>query len=102
MHTLYSKSFWEFVGIPESFGGYGPEDTYGMKAAEVAISAGYNIKQFVMDGVYITEDYANRTPSFSDKIKPIDRKKEFYDTALSLGNAAVVDFAKKLIQKNTP
>ena len=56
MHTLYSKSFWELVGIPESFGGYGPEDTYGMSAATLAIRMGYDIKQFVIDGVYITED----------------------------------------------
>ncbi len=100
MHTLYSKSFWELVGIPESFGGYGPEDTYGMKAAEVAIRAGYDIKQFVMDGVYITEDYINREPSFADKIKPINKKQEFYDRAMSLGNQAIFDFAKKLSQKN--
>ena len=48
MHTLYSKSFWELVGIPESFGGYGPEDTYGMSAAEIAQRFGHNIQQFVM------------------------------------------------------
>ena len=102
MHTLYSKSFWELVGIPESFGGYGPEDTYGMEAGKVAIKLGYDIKQFVIDGVYITEDYINRTPSFIDKIKPIDKKKEFYDKANSLGRQEVTSFATKLIQKNNP
>jgi hypothetical protein len=100
MHTLYSKSFWELVGIPNSFGGYGPEDTYGMEAGKVALKMGYPIQQFVMDGVYITEDYLNRTPSFSDKIKPIDKKKEFYDKANSLGRQEVTAFAKKLIEKN--
>jgi len=102
MHTLYSKSFWELVTIPDEFGGYGPEDTYGMEAAKVAQKLGYDIKQFVLDGVYITEDYVNRTPSFSDKIKPIDRKKEFYDKAFSIGMLKVRDFATKLIEKNTP
>lgn len=102
MHTLYSKSFWELVGIPESFGGYGPEDTYGMEAGKVAIKLGYNVQQFVLDGIYITEDYINRKPSFSDKIKPIDKKKEFYDKANSLGRQEVTDFATKLIQKNNP
>jgi hypothetical protein len=101
MHTLYSKSFWELVGIPESFGGYGPEDTYGMSAAEVAIKLGYDIKQFVLDGVYITEDYRQRTPSFEGKIKPVDRKKEFYDKANSLGGLEVKEFATRLIQKNS-
>ena len=100
MHTLYSKSFWKFVGIPESFGGYGPEDTYGMEAGKVAIHLGYKIQQFVMDGIYITEDYTNRTPSFSDKIKPIDKKKEFYDKAYNLAPQEIIALVGKLIQKN--
>jgi len=101
MHTLYSKSFWEFVSIPESFGGYGPEDTYGMEAGKVAIKLGYPIRQFVMDGVYITEDYVNRTPQFADKIKPIDKKKEFYDKAFQLGQQEIMVFAKELIKKQS-
>ena len=102
MHTLYSKSFWQFVGIPEEFGGYGPEDTYGMEAGKVGLKLGYDIKQFVLDGLYITEDYQDRIPSFSDKIKPIDKKKEFYDAANSKGQEMILNFAKKLIEKNTP
>ena len=101
MHTLYSKSFWELVGIPESFGGYGPEDTYGMAASELAIKLGYDIKQFVLDGVYITENYRERTPSFDGKIKPIDRKKEFYDKAHALGQQEVINFGRDLVKKQS-
>jgi len=99
MHTLYSKSFWELVGIPESFGGYGPEDTYAMSASKFAIKVGIDIKQFVMDGVYIAEDYKNRTPSFDGKIKPIDKKKEFYEAATAVGQEEVTKFASELIKK---
>ena len=101
MHTLYSKSFWELVTIPESFGGYGPEDTYGMAAATIANKLGYDIKQFLIDGLYITEDYINRTPSFADKIKPIDKKKEFYDKAHALGHEEVRKLAAELIEKQS-
>jgi hypothetical protein len=101
MHTLYSKSFWEFVTIPDELGGYGPEDTYGMQTANLAIKLGYDIKQFVMDGIYITEDYQNRTPSFDGKIKPIDKKKEFYDVAFAKGPELVQRFAKKLIENQS-
>jgi hypothetical protein len=101
MHTLYSKSFWELITIPESFGGYGPEDTYGMAAAIVANKLGYDIKQFVIDGVYITEDYINRTPSFAGKIVTIDKKKEFYDKANALGREEVSKFAAELIKKQS-
>jgi len=99
MHTLYSKSFWELIGIPESFKGYGPEDSFGMAASIVAKKLGYDIKEFVMDGIYITEDYINRTPDFIDKIKPIDRKKEFYDKAMAIGQAEITNFANRLIEK---
>jgi hypothetical protein len=101
MHTLYSKSFWEFVTIPDELGGYGPEDTYGMESAKVALKLGYDIKQFVMDGVYITEDYIDRTPSFDGKIKSIDKKKDFYDTAFAKGPELLRKFAENLIQKQS-
>ena len=99
MHTLYSKSFWKLVGIPEAFGGYGPEDTYGMICGKLANKFGYNIQQYVIDGCYITEDYFNRVPSFDGKLKIIDRKTEFYKKAESIGGAEVVKFGKLLEEK---
>jgi hypothetical protein len=72
-----------------------------MSASELAIKLGYDVKQFVLDGVYITEDYIDRTPSFDGKIKPIDKKKEFYDKAHALGQEEVTNFAKKLIEKQS-
>ena len=83
MHTLYSKSFWELVTIPESFGGYGPEDTFGMMASIGAIKKGYDIKQYVLDGIYISEDYFNREPSIKGKIVKSDLKTDFYKQAQS-------------------
>jgi hypothetical protein len=100
MHTLYSKSFWQFVGIPESFGGYGPEDTYGMTAGRIALEAGYIINQYVLDGLYITEDYINRVPSFEGKIKPIDKKSEFYKNAEAIGRDELMAFVERLKQKS--
>lgn len=96
MHTLYSKSFWELVSIPDSFGGYGPEDTYGMLAGLVAKKFGYDIKQYVMDGCYITEDYINNKPSFGDKVVRIDKKREFYDNANALKEKELINFIKKM------
>lgn len=96
MHTLYSREFWQFVGIPEEFGGYGPEDTFGMFAATYAIQKGYDIKQYVLDGLYITEDYVNREPSFVGKIQPINKKEEFYSHAESLARDLLISFVNKL------
>jgi hypothetical protein len=95
MHTLYSKSFWKFIGIPDSFGGYGPEDTYAMNCAELAQQFGHKITQVVMDGIYITEDDRNKIPSFNDKLVRIDKKREFYDKAFALGRDEVLEFARR-------
>jgi len=54
-----------------------------------------------MDGIYITEDYINRQPSFAGKIKPIDRKKEFWERAFNLGQEEITKFATKLIKKQS-
>ena len=96
MHTLYSREFWQFIGIPESLGGYGPEDTIGMFRAIGAIQKGHDIKQFVLDGLYITEDYINREPSFKGKIKPVDMKDELSKKGKSLIQSEITTFIQNL------
>lgn len=97
MHTLYSRSFWNFTGIPDSFGGYGPEDTYGMNCIDVARKYGFEITQLLLDGIYITEDYINTKPSFDGKVVRIDKKREFYDRAHALGRDELLNFAKRIL-----
>ena len=96
MYTLYSKEFWKFIGIPESLGGYGPEDTYAMNAASLAIKLGYDIKQFVTDGIYITEDLLKKISQIEDKTVCIDVKSEMYSIAKLNSKAELVIFGKKL------
>jgi len=76
MHTLYSKEFWDKIGIPEEFGGYGSEDTFAMFASGIAKNVGVDISQYVLNGLYITEDKdeEHREPSYKDKIKVFDLK----------------------------
>ena len=98
MHTLYSKEFWDFIGIPESFGGYGPEDTFGMNASLIAIQNGYQINEYILKGVYITEDYINREPSFGNKVKVYNRKQEFRDKAEACFQNELKMFYEKLLK----
>lgn len=96
MHTLYSKKFWDLMGIPESFGGYGPEDTFGMYSATLASQRGYEINQYVLKGIYTTEDYINRIPSFDSKIKTFDKKQEFRNKAESVFREELLHFKNTL------
>ena len=76
MHTLYSKEFWDLIGIPTEFGGYGSEDTFAMVASGIAKKAGIDVRQYTLNGLYITEDKdeSHREPSYKDKVKVFDLK----------------------------
>lgn len=102
MHTLYSKPFWDLIGIPEAFGGYGPEDTFSMAIATWLQQQGIPVKQYIMDGIYIAENIHRREPSFAGKIVSINKKKEFYDKALSVYNDEVKKFIENLLSKTNP
>ena len=72
MHTLYSKELWDLIGIPESFGGYGSEDTFAMYASNYAVRAGIDIKQYILTGLYTSENMV--TNRLTDKVKSIANK----------------------------
>ena len=99
MHTLYSKEFWDLMSIPESFGGYGPEDTFGMYSATLASQYGYKVQQYVLKGLYTTEDFIDRIPSFNSKIKTFDRKQEFRNKAENIFETELLKFRDKIIKK---
>ncbi len=96
MHTLYSKSFWQFVGIPESFGGYGSEDTFAMFASTYAKERGYDIQQYILKGLYITEDMLNRVPSFEGKIRTVFSKDESREASWKVMQQELNNFASKI------
>lgn len=81
MHTLYSKEFWKFIGIPDSFGGYGPEDTFGMVASNIALQKGYQIDQYILQGIYISEDHYNSSLDFQEGLITFNRRQEFRQNA---------------------
>lgn len=96
MHTLYSKEFWNFIGIPQSFGGYGSEDSFAMMASGMAISKGYQINQYYLEGLYITENLVDRTPSFEGKIVNTFHKEKSKEASWQIMNEELSKFANKL------
>lgn len=80
--TLISKFLLDRVGIPESFGHYGLEDTFIMWAVEKLNQSGEHILQFKLKNYVVCENYIYRDRSHYDKlIKRIDRKQEFREKA---------------------
>jgi hypothetical protein len=100
MHTLYSKEFWDLINIPESFGGYGSEDAYAMFASNIANQNGISVVQYMLEGLYMSEDMINRTPTFSGKVKNMFSKENSKDKSWQLMNEELIKFKNKIDNEN--
>ena len=74
--TLYSSSLLKFLNVPDELGSYGSEDAFWMFASMIMKDRGYDVQQYMLDGLYIAEDL--RGNSFRKKFTMIDMKKENY------------------------
>ena len=101
MHTLYSKKFWETFRIPEEFGGYGSEDTFGMIASTESVKFGIDVRQYVLDGLYITEDKdeAHREPSYKDKISVFRVKEDGKAKSMEIMPMVITRLGNSLLNK---
>lgn len=80
--TLYSKDILSFIGIPEWLGHYGPEDTFLMLTSN-AVKDKYSIMQYILDGIYVSENYVSRDGYYKDKLKTKNVKELFRQEAES-------------------
>jgi hypothetical protein len=80
--TLISKDLLNRVGIPESFGHYGLEDTFVMACSYTMAQKGESVSQFILENLIVGENHLNRAnESIKKYIKSIDRKEEFKQIA---------------------
>lgn len=75
--TLYSKSAIDLLGIPEWLGHYGPEDTYMMYGSQFYKIEKWPIYQYVLQGIYVSENYVSRDTKYKDKVKLNNLKDKF-------------------------
>jgi hypothetical protein len=82
--TLITKPLLNKLGIPESFGHYGLEDTFIMFGSSILNQRGENISQFVLENLIVGENHTNRpTQSIKKYLSLKDRKEEFKKIAHS-------------------
>jgi hypothetical protein len=80
--TLISKPLLDKIGVPESFGHYGLEDTFVMVCANIMKQSGKLVSQFVLENIIAGEIHKNRTNrTIKSFISSIDRKDEFKQIA---------------------
>jgi hypothetical protein len=94
--TLISKSLLNEIGIPESFGHYGLEDTFVMVCSSIMKQKGKQVSQFVLENMISGEIRKNRTNNTIKKyILSKDRKEEFKQIAHSNWELEINNFINK-------
>ena len=94
--TLISKDLLNRVGIPESFGHYGLEDTFIMACGSALSQTGENVGQFVLENLIVGENHKNRANQSIKKYLSIkDRKEEFKQIAHSIWETEINNFINK-------
>jgi hypothetical protein len=79
--TLISTPLLKYIGVPESLGHYGLEDTYIMLCSQMMKQKGINVTQFVLENEIITEDHLFRFNPYKNYISAIDKREEFKQIA---------------------
>lgn len=98
--TLYSREFFEFFGIPEALGGYGAEDTYLGFASVIARNEGHTIDAYILEGVYVSEDYIHRDNTLNGAITLFDIRPELRARAEACLPDELNKFAARALGKN--
>lgn len=94
--TLISKPLLNKIGIPESFGHYGLEDTFIMVCGGLLSQKGENVSQFVLENLIIGENHKNRpNESIKKYLSLKDRKEEFKQIAHSNWESEIKKFYEK-------
>jgi len=94
--TMYSKDILNFIGIPDWLGHYGPEDTFLMFASELARNKNHNINQYILKGIYMSENYINRDNKYKDLISIFNYKTQFRHLAESQFQNELIKFNNNL------
>lgn len=90
--TCFQPNLLNFIGIPSSFGGYGPDDTYIMACIQKLKTKGYIIDQYIIENEIVTE----RPVESSLDVKLKISAKEQRELAMTRFYSELNKFSKKL------
>ena len=95
--SLISKSLLAKVGIPESFGHYGPDDTYVMYCSYILNNYNNKVIQLKIKNLIVCEMIKYRTNStIKNYISSVNKKVELRAEAESKFNYEILNFKNKL------
>ena len=75
--TVISTPLAKKIGIPDSLGHYGLEDTFIMHCSYIMKQYGVNVTQYVLENEIIVEDHLFRPNPYKDYLTIINKQEEF-------------------------
>ena len=75
--TVISTQLAKKIGIPESLGHYGLEDTFIMYCSNILKNKGINVTQYILENMVIVEDHLYRFNPYKDYLTIINKQDEF-------------------------
>ncbi len=99
--NLLSTSLLKLTDIPDGINPYGPDDTYVMYCCSIMKQKGYDVQQFILEEVVVTENVKYRWNSYSDFLSSNDemseaRRKDFRQKAESNLAKEIENFANRI------
>jgi hypothetical protein len=72
-----SPKLLSLIGIPKSFVGYGPDDTFIMVGSSILKHRGYDIQQYILKNTLVAEAYTDNHSTIFSKIPMSDMRHTF-------------------------
>jgi len=100
--NLISSNLLKLTDIPDSFGPYGVDDTYVMECCNIMVSKKYDVKQYVVDGLVVDEDYKYRDENtYKYYLYNLDRKDKYRKQAENNFTKEVLKFYENICSSNS-
>lgn len=90
--NLLSTKLLKLTDMPDSFGPYGVDDTYVMICCDIMKQKGYNVQQYVLEGMIIAENIKYRWNPYNSLLSLINKQDEFRKQAETNLNIEINNF----------
>jgi hypothetical protein len=94
--TVISTPLAKTIGIPESLGHYGLEDTYIMLCSQMLQNSGHVVMQYVIENEIIVEDHLFRFNPYKEYLYVINKQDEFKKIAHDNFQKELIKFGNTL------
>lgn len=94
--NLFSTNLLKFIDIPDSLGPYGIDDYYVSECCNLMKLNKYDVKQYILENVIVTENNKYRHDHYSKYMKTIDLKSQFRTQAENNFLSELKNFENKI------